>query len=234
LDGLAERLGVDLPALGLAWARALPTVTIVPAFGLKAVPTPVRPAMALALAASVYPALAPAAHSPTAASWLVAAVGEVLRGLPVAVAAAVPLWAATMAGGLADALRGAADTVDAPTVEGRATPFGVLLSLFACASFLSTGGPATVATILARSPADAGGFGWATTADGIVSGIALALAVGAPLIGASIVIELATALVSRATAPTQVAAMVAPLRTVGILALFALLLGRTVGMLQRP
>ena len=35
-DGLAERLGVDLPALGLAWARALPTVTLVPAFGLKA------------------------------------------------------------------------------------------------------------------------------------------------------------------------------------------------------
>jgi type III secretory pathway component EscT len=151
----------------------------------------------------------------------------------VAVAAAVPLWAATIAGGLADALRGAADTVDAPTVEGRTTPFGVLLSLFACASFLSTGGPAAVATILAENPSGANGPGWAATADVIVSGIALALAVGAPLIAASIVIELATALVSRATAPTQIAAMVAPLRTVGILALFALLLGRTTSVLQR-
>jgi flagellar biosynthesis protein FliR len=66
-----------------------------------------------------------------------------------------------------------------------------------------------------------------------VSGIALALALGAPLIAASIVVELATALVSRATAPTQIAAMVAPLRTVGILALFALVLGRTASVLQR-
>ena len=227
-----DGLGVDLPALGLAWARALPTVTIVPAFGLKAVPTPVRPAMGLALAVCIFPALAPAAHTPSTASWLVAALGEVLRGLPVAVAAAVPLWAATIAGGLADALRGASDTIDAPTVEGRATPFGVLLSLFACAAFLSTGGPAAVATILAEIPAPAS-FGWAATADGIVGGIALALAVGAPLIAASIVIELATALVSRATTPTQIAAMVAPLRTVGILALFALVLGRTASAIER-
>ncbi|MGH7437782.1 MAG: flagellar biosynthetic protein FliR, partial [Polyangiaceae bacterium] len=114
------------------------------------------------------------------------------------------------------------------------TPLGVLLSLFACATFLSTGGPAAVATLLADAGATrVGGSALAATADVIVSGIALALAVGAPLLAASIVIELAAALVSRATAPTQIAAMVAPVRTVGILALFALVLGRVAGALER-
>jgi type III secretory pathway component EscT len=209
-------------------------VTIVPAFGLKAVPTPVRPAMGLALAASFFPAVVAEAHAPTTSSWLVAAMGEVLRGLPVAVAAAVPLWAATIAGGLADALRGASEMVDAPTVEGRAPPLGVLLSLFACATFLSTGGPATVARLLADAGAARDGVSAVgATADVIVSGIALALALGGPLIAASIVIELAAALVSRSTAPTQIAAMIAPVRTVGILALFALLLGRIADALGR-
>jgi type III secretory pathway component EscT len=179
--------------------------------------------MGLALAASIFPALAPAAHA-SSMPWIVAAVIEAMRGLPVAVAAAVPLWAATMAGGIADSLRGTADGLDVPTVEERATPLAVLLSLLGCAFFLSTGGPAAVASALAEHPVGANAL--ETTASALVSGISLAVAVASPIIAASIVIELAAALVNRATSPTQTAAMLAPLRTMGILAVFALLLDR--------
>ena len=118
--------GIDLGALGLAWARAMPAVTLVPAFGLRALPAPARAVMALAFAACVFPALAPVAAT-SSLPWIVLALTEVARGLPIAVAAAVPLWAATMAGGVADALRGAQETPSVPTVEGKATPLGVPL-----------------------------------------------------------------------------------------------------------
>jgi flagellar biosynthetic protein FliR len=218
-----RRSGIDVPALGLAWARAMPVVTLVPAFGLRAVPGPARPAMALALAAGIFPALAPVAHT-SSAPWLVTALVEGARGVPVAIAAAVPLWAATMAGGVADSLRQAPEWLDVPTVEERTTPLAVLMSLLACVFFLSAGGPAAVASALAEPAATASPL--QATADVLVSGISLAVAVASPVIAASIVIELAAALISRATAPTQMAAMIAPLRTMGVLVVFALLLER--------
>ncbi len=125
------RSGVDLAALGLAWARAVPAVTIVPAFGLRALPAPARAVLGLALAASIFPALTPVAVGADSRPWILLALVEVARGLPVAISAAVPLWAATMAGGVADALRGSQDTMSAPTVEGRASPLGIPLSLLA-------------------------------------------------------------------------------------------------------
>ena len=57
-----EAGGLDLRAWGLAWARFAPTIAIVPAFGLRAVPAPARIALGLALAASIAPAVAPAAN----------------------------------------------------------------------------------------------------------------------------------------------------------------------------
>src|SRR5258706_596238 len=88
-------------------------------------------------------AIAPS--SIAAEPWPLLVLGEIVRGIPIALAAAIPLWAATMAGGVADALRGAQATVTAPTMEGRASPLGVPLSLLACALFLATGGPARIA-----------------------------------------------------------------------------------------
>jgi type III secretory pathway component EscT len=218
------RSGVDVAALGLAWARALPVVTIVPAFGLRALPAPARPVLALALAASILPSVAPVVvDSPR--PWIVLAVLETARGLPVALAAAVPLWAATMAGGLADAVRGAQEAPTMPTVEGRASPLGVLLSLLACSIFLATGGPARVALALAQPPAAHPVEG---AAEALVAGITLAIAVGAPLLAASVVVEVAASLIARATAPTQVAALLAPLRALAMLAIVAVLLERMV------
>ncbi|HEY8087539.1 MAG TPA: flagellar biosynthetic protein FliR [Polyangiaceae bacterium] len=222
--------GVDLAAFGLAWARAMPTVTIVPAFGLRALPTPARAVMGLAFAACIFPALAPAVVS-SGEPWVVQAAVQVVRGLPVAVAAAVPLWAATMAGGVADALRGSRETPSVPTVEGQATPLGVPLSLLASAIFLATGGPARVVRALALAPLPVHPL--LAAADDIVGGIALAVALGGPLLAAAVVIEVAAALVARAAAPAQVHALLAPLRALGTLAVMAVVLERVATALAR-
>jgi flagellar biosynthesis protein FliR len=229
IDGLA-RSGVDVAGLGLAWARALPVVTLVPAFGLRAVAAPARPVMALALAASVVPALAPVVTG-SARPWLAQALIEGVRGLPVALAAAVPLWAATMAGGLADALRGTQDAPDMPTVEGRASPLGVLLSLLACAIFLATGGPARVALALADPPAPEAPLLGAV--DALAAGIGLAVAIGGPLLAAAVVVEVAAALVTRATSPAQIAAFIAPVRALALLAVVAVAFERLAGVIAR-
>lgn len=219
-----DRAGVDLSSLGLAWARVSPTVALVPAFGLRALPAPARAVMALALAGSIYPALAPDVGLTRTLPWAAVALGEVLRGLPVAIAAAVPLWAATMAGGLTDAMRGTQDGVQVPTVEGRSTPLGVMLSLLASAVFLSTGGPARVVSALATRPMEIHPV--LAVAQDLVQGIAVAVAIGGPLLGAAMVLEVAAALIARAASPTQVHATLAPLRAIGILAVMAIVLER--------
>ena len=56
--------------------------------------------------------------------------------------------------------------------------------------------------------------------------IALALALGAPLLAASFVLELASALIARAASPAQLQALLAPLRGLAILAVFALVFER--------
>jgi type III secretory pathway component EscT len=217
------RSGVDLGALGLAWARAAPSVALVPAFGLRALPAPARAVMGLAFAASVFPVLVPVASS-ASQPWLVLMLVELARGLPVALAAAVPLWAATMAGGVVDALRGSQEALSVPTVEGRATPLGVPLSLLGCAIFLATGGPARVVTALAFRPMQAHPL--LAAADDIVGGIGLAVALGGPLLASAVIVELAAALVARAASPAQVHALLAPLRALGTLVIVAVVFER--------
>ena len=227
---LLARSGLDLASLGLAWARAVPAVVLVPAFGLRALPAPARAVMGLAFAAAVFPAVGPGVPS-TSQPWLLLLLLEAARGLPVALAAAVPLWAATMAGGILDALRGSQETATAPAVEGRATPLGVLLSLLGSAIFLASGGPARVAVALASRPI--GGNPLLAAAHDLVSGIELAVALGGPLLASAIVVELAAALVARAASPAQVHALLAPLRALATLAIVALVFERIATGLAR-
>lgn len=222
---------VDLQAVGLAWARFAPTLAIVPAFGLRALPVAARGILGIALAAGIYPALVPvAAQAPASEPWVLLAFEQILVGLPVALAAAIPLWAATMAGGLVDSLRGAQDGAGLAVVEGsKATPIAILLSLLASIVFLSTGGPARVATSLASATlADHPLLG---AAQAITGGIGIAIAVAAPLLAAAVVLEIAFALIARAAAPSQVHALLAPLRALGLLAVIAIVLDRVVDVL---
>lgn len=225
---MAGLLG-DLSGLGLAWARFAPTLAIVPAFGLRALPVPARGILGIALAAGIYPAVSQAndgRHEP----WIALAFEQILIGLPIALAAAIPLWAATMAGGLVDSLRGAQDGAGLAVVEGnKATPIAILLSLLASIVFLSTGGPARVASALAT--ASFGDHPLLAAAQSITGGIGIAIALAAPLLAAAVILEIAFALIARAASPSQVHALLAPLRALGLLAVIAIVLDRIVDVL---
>lgn len=220
--------GVDLTALGLAFARVAPVVAIVPAFGLRAMSPALRAAVALLLACAILPALRPSVAAVAAAPPLL--VLEFARGTVVAIAAAVPLYVAAMSGGVIDALRGAQDGVAMPTVEGRATSMGVLFSLLASAIFLGMGGPARVVGTLAVGSIDLAHAPAHVAAD-LAAGVQIAVTLAAPLLAASIVIEIAGALVARAASPAHLHALLAPVRSLLLLALTALLLDRLASFL---
>jgi type III secretory pathway component EscT len=134
-----------------------------------------------------------------------------------------------MVGGVADALRGSSESGSAPTVEGKPTQLGVLFSLTAALVFLSTGGPAWIATSLVAPPAAADPV--ARAINDLASGISLSLAIAAPLVAASAVVEVTFALIARAASPAQVHALLSPLRSLGLLAILALLFDRMAAML---
>ena len=213
----------DLAAWGLGVARLLPVVTILPAFGLSAVAVPVRFALGVALAITVLPAATP--FSPAEGGYAVAFGLEVLRGVPLALSSSAILWAATMAGGLVDNLRGARETAALPVFEEPGAPLGALLALLAGLAFLESGGAARVALASATLPATSASLFRAAAFD-LTRAIEIALAVAAPLAAVSIVVELAAALVSRAAAPAQIGALIAPLGSVVLLGVAALLVER--------
>ena len=220
-------LGVDLRGWALAWARVTPALTLVPAFGLNALPAQTRAALGLALAVSIAPSLHPAK---LAAPFGVALLLEAARGLPVALAAAGALWAAGMAGGLADNLRGARETQALPIVDEETSPLGALLSLLVALVFLEGGGAARVASALSGTGDVSNGVLW-QVAIGLTHAIELALAVASPVVAVSIIAELANALIARSATPAHVVALLAPLRSVLLLIAFALLFERMASLL---
>lgn len=220
-------LGIDLRGWALAWARVSPALTVIPALGLNALPAQTRAAFGLALAVSIAPSLEPIQLS---APFAVALLFEAARGLPVALAASGALWAAGMAGGLTDNLRGARETQALPIVDEDSSPLGALLSLLVALIFLEGGGAARVAAALSDRTSLSHGTLW-QIAFGLTHAIELALAVAAPLVAVSIVLELANALIARAASPAHVVALLAPLRSILILVSFALLFERMASLL---
>ena len=224
---MVTALGVDLRGWALAWARVTPALTVLPAFGLNALPAQTRVALGLALAVSIAPSLQPAQ---SAAPFAVALLLEAARGLPVALAASAALWAAGMAGGLADNIRGARETQSLPIVDEETSPLGALLSLLVALIFLEGGGAARVAGALSSQVAVSHGTLW-QVALGLTHAIELALAVAAPVVAVSIVLELANALIARSATPAHVVALLAPMRSILILVAFGLLFERMASLL---
>jgi type III secretory pathway component EscT len=221
--------GVDLAALGVAWARALPTVILVPAFGLRALPWPLRFILGGTIAVAIFPALVPLASSRAHEPWILLALEEALRGVPIAIATAVPLWAATMAGGAIDTARGREDSQDVPVVEEGATEIGILFSLLASALFLSLGGPARVATSLQTAEFPAHPL--IAAAHDITNGIAAAVAIAAPILAATIVIDVGLAITNRAASSPSANAITLPARSLGIVVMLALVFERIARLL---
>jgi type III secretory pathway component EscT len=210
LDALG---GPEFRAWALAWVRALPIVTIVPAFGLGAVALPIRLGLAAALALAAAPALRPIAADGT--PFVLALVREAAAGLPVAIGAAAILWAAVMAGGLADDLRGGREAPEVPLLDEPSPPLSALFGLFAAVGFIEVGGVARLAEALA-APALAGT--WAAVAERLAASIGIAVAIAAPLVVGALLVEISGALVVRAASPAWMLPLVAPLRSLAILA----------------
>jgi type III secretory pathway component EscT len=223
VEQVADLSGMDLAQWALAWARVLPTVLLVPAFGLRALPGPVRWALGLALAAAIVPAVS----VPSDGSWGTSLLAALVVGGAVAVLASLCVWIATTAGGAIDDLRGSRVPTMLPTVERGATVSGGLLGVAAAVAFLESGGPARVASSLARAELT-GQRALLTVSAQLVSGIEIAVAVVAPIIAVALVFEVAAAFVARSATPAAVAPLVAPVRSLFILGVTALLLDRLV------
>lgn len=211
--------GVDLAAVGLAWARVAPSVALVPALGLRGAPPQLRAGLGLLLAASIAPALGGA---PPASPWAGALLREATLGVPLALGAALPIWIATDAGSVIDALRGSNDGAALPVYEGKRGPFGALFALLACAGFMASGGPARVA-LAALSPP---GNGAPQIIAALASGASIAAAVAAPMLGAAVVVEASLALVARAATPASLSSALATARGAILLVLGALFFDR--------
>lgn len=219
------RWGVDPESWLLAAARLLPATLLVPVFGLRALAFPARVLFAFILGASTLPLAA--SGQPLKGPWLMAVLGELARGLPLAISAAGTIWAAAMAGNLLDEVRGAHHPGEFPVVDSSSGPFGVLLSLAASISFLELGGPARLADSLAATGSVNASQVW-QAARGAVAGIQLAVLIAAPLLVLVIVVEVFHALVARVTSPGLWLPLLAPLRALVFLTIVALLLDRLV------
>ena len=220
--------GVDPRAWALGFARCAPAVTLVPAFGLGAVPPQTRLALGLALGLCIAPALAGQVSAD--GLFVVALAREAFVGLPVALLAALAVYVASMAGGLVEDLRGARESLTLPSLPEPLPPASLLFALLAAIAFLETGGAARVAGALA-SPVLAARFSWPAVVSALSASIGLAFAIAAPLAVAAVLLETGSALVARAAMPAFVGPVLAPLKSVALLAVLALVFERIAELL---
>lgn len=217
LSGLLAHTGIEWQKLLLAWARVLPLVLVVPAFGSRLMPAPARAVFGIGLSLLVLPALpAPETMSGT---WPLSFVQELFRGLPIALTSAAMIWAAMMAGGMTDDLRGASQHQSMLLPDAK-TPLAAFLGLFAIIAFLQLGG---VAGALAALANDEPRLLLRAVSD-LVHAIEIAFALVAPLVCVSVVWEVTSAMIARAASPAYVQTMLSPLRSLVLLGGFALVL----------
>jgi type III secretory pathway component EscT len=216
--------GQSLSAWGVAWARALPAALFVPVFGLSILPSIQRVAIGFVLAVSIAPLL----HTPVvppSTPWLVVVLSEVARGVPVAAAASVSLWAAVVAGGVADHVTRAGRAKVGRLALSDGSPFSTLLSLAAAVSFLQLGGAQRIAARLAE-PELAVTSPLARAVRDLAAGIELGVGIGAPLLIVALVLDLATLIVARELRTLRSEATLAPLRSLVLFVATAALLDR--------
>jgi flagellar biosynthetic protein FliR len=247
LPDLLARFGLPtdptlvLVAGGLVVARVLALLTFVPAFGVRSLPAPVRVALAVVLAAVLYPSVALRATVPASPIAIAAlALKEVLVGATMGFVVALAFAALDMAGRLVDATRGAtlAEVLD-PLSGERTSPLAELHVQVGLLVFLALGGPRALVLALAHGyetvplasfPAAARGL--APLAGGAIrlagDSIAVAFVLAAPALVALYLSELALGLFGRAAPQVGVFFVGMPLRAaVGIAAVLLALTAMT-------
>lgn len=222
IQGGLEELGITLGTWLRAWARVMPSLVLVPAFGGAALPAAARAGLGVALAVAIAPALQP--MDPSSSPLAFELLKEFVRGTPVAIGAALLVHTALMAGGTIDDLRGARDSAALPVFQGSSTALGTLLGLLVVLSFHLSGGPSRLVLALVTQAPGSGSL--ALIAAQISASIGLAVAAAAPLAVAAIVLGVAEALIARAASPAYIVSLLLPIRGVVLLTVAALMLDR--------
>jgi type III secretory pathway component EscT len=228
LAAVFAQTGVDPRAWALGFARATPAVTLIPAFGLAAVPVPTRLVLGLSFGLCVAPALSETAQG--GGSLLVALAREAWVGLPVALLGALSIYVSMMAGGLVDDLRGARESVTLPALPEPLPPIAVLFALLSSIAFLETGGASRVVAALAN-PVLGERFSWPVVVQAFAGAVELAFAIAAPIAVASVLLETAGALIARAASPAFIGPVLAPLKSVLLLGILAVVFERITELL---
>lgn len=211
----------------LSFVRVLPIVALTPAFGGAVVPARLRLAIAgcvaLVLASTTgAPAAAPAIDAPALA-------GEVLVGGVLALYVRFLFEIAAAAGELVDLARGASQgQLFDPMTQATSTPFAALTSALAVVLYFEVGGPKLVLSAIEASQGAVPPGQVLTTWLGPDEAAATALraaselfraavALAAPAVIVSFLIDLALALANRAASQIQVFFLGLPVKAVAVL-----------------
>jgi len=227
-DSLAQSIpeATMLRAWLLGAARVMPSMLIVPAFGLRAVPAGARLALALCLGVGVSPALADSDAVP----FGLAVTLQALRGMPVAVTAAAALWAASMAGGLIDEFGHGRERSQLPLAPTQGGAASTLFAMVAAIAFLETGGPSRIVAALSRPSETVGGLSTQVVRD-LLAGVQVAVAVAVPFLVASVFFDVVTNLIARTVQATSLQSLWSPLRSLFFLLLLAAMLDRILALI---
>jgi type III secretory pathway component EscT len=194
-----------------AFARVLPTASLVPALAMRGSPTSLRVALAVALAAPLAPSMAAHPTAGTSIVWVL--LSDAFAGLPLALLLATPLWIAAHVGAIADALRGAPEVTQAAPPAGDAArgTLSTLAALLAASAWLASGGVTRALALLAVASPREGAAPWALSARALADGLRTGVAAAAGVLVAMIALEVALAALGRSAAPLspQPVAMVA-------------------------
>jgi len=214
-DWVIALTGLGLSTWVIGWAKALPVVVIVPALGLRSMPTTLKSALALALMVAVIPGMGIQNEPLSVASLTLAVFDGVTTALP----AALGIWIATMAGSLYDELTGAEKSLSSGLWDSESSATGTLFGFVAAIAFLAQGGAAKLVFALSR-PVAHSQLTLRHLADQLNSGVSIAIVVSGPLVIAALLITLASMLSARSLHVSAARALVLPLQ--GIFRLLAL------------
>lgn len=201
------------------WARAfahvLPTATLVPALAIRGAPAPLRGAIAIALAAPLA-----ASFSVPIGDLALTLLADAIRGVPLAIAIATPLWMATHIGAIADLMRGTpeANVAPPPAAEGARGPLAMLAGLLAASVWIASGGVVRALLLLQHAAVpnseQSGIAAYALAARALTDGLRLSIALAGGVLVAAVALEAAIIAIGRVAAPIPVQPIAAVARPI--------------------
>jgi flagellar biosynthetic protein FliR len=221
---------VTLAALLLATARAAGFVLLAPPFNTRAVPAPVKGALALALAVALVDRVAPGLPEPTTGFLVVTAVSEVAIGAALGFVVQLFFTAVQFAGELLDVTGGfTLQPAYDPLAMTMNSVVGKLHSLLATTLLFTSNGHLLIVRGFATSYEGlpvSGGFPAESVAHVVMTAFSMmflaALQIAGPMVAVLLLADVALALLSRAAPALNIFAIGFPVKIMLTLALLGL------------